>query len=139
MNANHDGHDASDEAIVRRVLELVSELRVDEALGLVAEDLLLELPFRHDGGPGEMRGEAARRFIHAMPKLFSRMNFTSITVHGRARSGTICAEYRSDGRSQGGEPYRNAYAAFFVVRDGKIAEWREYFDPMVVRTTFKLP
>lgn len=130
--------DGGDAAVVRKVLELISDLRADEALQLVADDLLLEMPVRHDGGPPEMRGEAARRFIGAIPKLFSRMNFTEITVHGTTPGGVIAAEYASDGATRAGEPYRNRYAGFFEVRNGKIVRWREYFDPVVIKTAFKL-
>ena len=133
MSSEHD-----DAAVVRKALELLSDLRADEALKLVSDDVVLELPFRQDGGPSEMRGEAARRFIGSIPKLFARMNFTKISVHGRTPDGIVTAEYASDGQTRAGEPYRNRYAGFFEVRDGKIARWREYFDPMVIKAAFKL-
>jgi len=130
--------DRGDEAVVRKVLELIGALKVEEALAYVADDLVLELPLRHDGGPQVMNGEAARRFVGSIPKLFSRMNFTEITVHGRAPNGIVAAEYRSNGLTRAGQPYVNSYAGFFEVRGGKIARWREYFDPVVIRAAFNL-
>lgn len=52
--------DRGDEAVMCKVLELIGALKVEEALAYVADDLVLELPFRHDGGPPVMIGEAAR-------------------------------------------------------------------------------
>ena len=41
-------------------------------------------------------------------------------------------EYRSDCTMlPTGAPYRNRYVGLFTVRDGKLAEFAEYFDPVV--------
>lgn len=130
---------SNDETVVRKLLEAVSALRIDDAAALLSPDLLLELPFRHDGGQSVLRGEAALRFIRSMSRLFSRMDFIGITVHGRAGSGVIAAEYRSNGLTKAGESYVNGYAGFFDVRDGKVTRWREYYDPVVIQKAFKLP
>ena len=139
QTTQRNSSDSADEALVRKLLEAVSALRIDDAAALLSPDLLLELPFRHDGGQPSLRGEAALRFIRSMPKLFTRMDFTEITVHGRAGSGVIAAEYRSNGLTKAGEAYVNGYAGFFDVRDGKVTRWREYYDPMVIQKAFKLP
>jgi ketosteroid isomerase-like protein len=59
-----------------------------------------------------------------------------VVVHGRLPSGQIVAEYRSDGITRAGRAYPNSYVAFFELRDGRIAFWREYFDPHVVAAAF---
>ena len=131
-------NDTPDAAIVRKLLEALSEMRVADALAVLSPNLQLELPARHDGGKPVMQGEAAMKFVSAMPKLFKSLNFTEITVHGSTTSGVVAAEYRSDGRTHGGDAYCNAYAGFFDVKDGKITRWREYYDPVVIANTFKL-
>lgn len=131
-------NDTSDAALVRKMLEAVGELRIDDALSLLSPELLLEMPIRHDGGKPSMLGEAALRFIGSIPKMFKRMNFTEITVHGSTGSGVVAAEYRSNGFTIAGEPYSNVYAGFFRIRDGKIVHWREYYDPVVIANSFKL-
>jgi ketosteroid isomerase-like protein len=126
-------------AVVRQVLDLVGRLEVEAALELVTEDLVLELPFRGDGGPRRLAGDEAKGFIRALPKLLAQLDFRDVTVHGRLASGQVVAEYRSEGRTHGGRPYPNAYVGFFVLRDGRICSWREYFDPTVVAAAFPLP
>ena len=133
VSADHDT------AVVRQLLELVGHLEVDAALELVTDDFVLELPFRGDGGSRRMEGEDAKGFIRTMPKLFSELPFRDVVVHGCLPSGVVVAEYRSDGITRTGSAYANSYVGFFELRDGRIASWREYFDPTVVAAAFSLP
>jgi ketosteroid isomerase-like protein len=126
----------SDVAVVRRVIELVGDLQVEAAFELVTDDLVLEFPFRGDGGPRRLQGADAKGFIAAMPKLFSQLLFSDVRVHGALPSGLVVAEYRGDGITHGGRPYPNSYVAFFGLRDGRVATWREYFDPTLVTAAF---
>jgi len=133
---NEDGVSMSDvpsEAeIVERAIRAVGELDVDEVLRWVADDLVLELPFRAGGFPTTLVGADAHAFLRLVGRLFDRMDFFEIVVHGMTPSGVIVAEYKSNGLTRTGKPYRNQYAAFFEVRSGKVSRWREYFDPDVV-------
>jgi len=125
--------------VVRRALSLIGELRTDEALELMSPDLVMELPFRHDGGPSRMEGTGARSFIGALPAMFQRMDFSDIVVHGELATGWIVAEYRSHGLTRSGGSYPNVYACFVRVHDGLITHWREYFDPVIVERAFEKP
>lgn len=122
--------------VVRELIDRIGRLDVDGALELVADDVVLELPFRGDGGPRRLEGDAARRFVRAMPKLFATLPFHDVVVHGTLPSGQVVAEYASDGTTHAGRSYRNTYVALFEVRDGRIATWREYFDPTVIAAAF---
>lgn len=121
-----------DVKLVRHVIEL----NIRDVLPLLSDDLVLELPFRHDGGPRVLRGEPARLFLAGMADLFSRLDFYDVVVHGQLPSGTVVAEYRSNGRTRAGRAYSNAYVALLTVRDRQVATWREYFDPTVVSAAF---
>lgn len=125
-----------DTAVVRQLIELVGRLDVVAALELVTDDLVLEFPFRGDGGPRRLEGDGAKSFIRAMPKLFSQLPFRDVMVHGRLPSGQVVAEYTSDGITRTGRAYANSYVGFFELRGGRIAFWREYFDPNVVAAAF---
>lgn len=125
-----------DVAVVRELIDRIGRLDVDGALELVADDVVLELPFRGDGGPRRLEGDAARRFVRSMPKLFATLPFHDVVMHGTLPSGQVVAEYASDGTTHAGRSYRNAYVAFFEVSEGRIATWREYFDPTVITAAF---
>ena len=71
-----------------------------------------------------------------MPRLFACLPFPEVAVHGELPSGQVVAEYRSEGLTRSGRRYANSYVGFFGMRDGRIACWREYFDPNVVADAF---
>jgi ketosteroid isomerase-like protein len=122
--------------IVRTAIERVGVLDIEGALELVADDFVLELPFRADGGPRRMEAGEAAAFMRLLPKLFTRMDFSDVAVHGALPDGTVVAEYRSDGLTRSGRAYPNRYVAMFEVGDGRITRWREFFDPTVVSAAF---
>jgi ketosteroid isomerase-like protein len=127
-----DALPTTDTEIVGRVITAMGVLDVDEVRRWVADDLVLELPFRAGGFPTTLVGEDAHAFMRLVDKLFERMDFYDIVVHGATPSGVIAAEYKSNGLTKTGKPYPNVYAAFLEVRDGKVIRWREYFNPDVV-------
>lgn len=122
--------------VVRRAIDAVGALDIDAAAALLAEDFVLELPFRADGGPRRMEGDDARAFMRALPKLLTAMPFHDVVVHGALPTGEIVAEYRSAGITKAGRDYSNTYVAFLTVVDGQITRWREFFDPNVVAAAF---
>jgi uncharacterized protein len=122
----------ADVDVVARAIQAVSDLDAAEARRWVADDLVLELPFRPRGFPRTLVGPDAHSFIRAMDRIFERMDFHDVVIHGPTPSGVIAAEYKSNGITKAGRPYLNAYAAFFEVADGRVARWREYFNPDVV-------
>lgn len=128
--------DAGDEStaveIVERAIRAVGDLDIEGARRWLSDDLVLELPYRSGGQPRTLVGDDAHAFMALLPKLFDRMHFVDVDVHGPTPSGLIAAEYRSDGVTKSGRPYPNSYAAFFEVEDGRVVRWREYFNPDVV-------
>jgi uncharacterized protein len=122
--------------VVRAALDCVSELDIEGALALTTDDFVLEFPFRGDGGPDRLQGADAATFMRALPKLFTQMKFSDVTVHGAVPSGIVVAEYRSNGITRAGRAYPNAYVGFFELRDHRICLWREYFDPTVITSAF---
>ena len=123
---------------VRRAIEAMGALDIDAVFGFLSDDFVLELPFRADGGPRRLCADDARSFMGAMPKLFTEMPFHDVMVHGALPSGEIVAEYRSEGVTKAGRAYPNCYVAFFTMHDGRIARWREFFDPSVVAAAFPM-
>jgi uncharacterized protein len=131
VNVTANDDDAPVE-IVRRVIRAVGELDIAQARQWLADDLVLELPFRAGGHSRRLVGRDAHAFMGLLPRIFERMDFTTIEVHGATASGVIAAEYVSNGLTKAGKPYPNAYAAFFEVSNGKVTRWREYFNPDVI-------
>lgn len=127
---------SADLATVRRAIDAMGDLDIDAVFELLADEFVLELPFRADGGRRRMEGDDARAFMRALPKLLTEMPFHDVVVHGALPSGEIVAEYRSAGITKAGRDYSNTYVAFLTVADGRIVRWREFFDPNVVAAAF---
>ena len=94
-------------------------------------------PSRPAPVPQRTEGKAAvlERSTPASRHLVSPLGFHDIDI---ARSGTAdpvptsWPTYRQDSTMlPTGKPYRNDYIGRFTVRDEKIAEFAEYFDPLV--------
>jgi len=69
-------------------------------------------------------------FSGVTAKLFKKLDFTLLAFHHSEDGVTTVAEYTSQGViAANGKPYANRYAGIFRFRDGKIALWREYFNP----------
>ncbi|HEY1666973.1 MAG TPA: nuclear transport factor 2 family protein [Trebonia sp.] len=56
-----------------------------------------------------------------------------LDVHHDAAKGAVVLEYASEGRVVGtGRPYSNRYISVLTLRDGEVARWRDYLDPVAV-------
>jgi uncharacterized protein (TIGR02246 family) len=67
-------------------------------------------------------------FLGQVRELFEP-GWTSIEVRGLIAEGErVALEWTTRGRTAAGADYENEYAAVFVLRDGRIAEVREYTD-----------
>jgi ketosteroid isomerase-like protein len=119
--------------VVERYFEIMNRLDI-EALGdLFADDVVFRLPFAPEPVPRRTEGKAAVLEVYAgFPSLVSPLGFHDIDVQPLAEEGKYVAEYRSDCTMlPTGAPYRNHYLGRFTVRDGTIAEFAEFFDPVV--------
>jgi len=69
--------------------------------------------------------EAARGVLGVFPEGL-KFTIKSITAEG----DRVAIEAESHGRHKSGRIYANQYHFLMRVRDGKIAEWKEYMDTM---------
>ena len=119
--------------VVERYFEIMNALEIDALDDLFADDVVVRLPFAPDPVPKRTEGKQAVLELYAgFPSLVSPLGFHDIVVRPLADDGEYVAEYRSDCTMlPTGAPYRNHYVAFFTVREGKLAEFAEFFDPLV--------
>ena len=123
--------------LVERFYALLEAMEMDEWLYLWAEDGVQEMPFAPRNFPGRLEGkEAVKRQYSGMPEAYSRMVFPGLTIRPMADPEWIMAEYRGEIDLIGGGSYNNRYCGVFHIRDGRIALFREYFDPIVLTESF---
>jgi len=125
---------------VREVMQLADQMRVDELVAMFADDAVMELPF----APGKMTRrydgkDAIAGFQEFARDSFSEFSMTVDAVHETTDPHVVIAEHRSDAVvAENGRPYRNHYVTIFTFDDaGRIASWREFYDPGVVVRAFR--
>jgi ketosteroid isomerase-like protein len=119
--------------VVERYFEIMNRLEIDALGDLFADDVVFRLPFAPEPIPQETVGKAAVLEVYSgFPSLVSPLGFHDIEIKPLAADGGYVATYQSDCTMlPTGAPYRNRYIALFEVRDGKLAAFAEYFDPVV--------
>jgi ketosteroid isomerase-like protein len=123
----------SDQAVVERYIEIMNKLDLDAFAEIVTDDVVVRLPFAPEPVPKLTEGkEAVVALYGGFPDLVSPLGFHDLVISPLAAEGEFVAEYRSDCTMlPTGKPYRNSYISTFSVRDGKLAAFAEFFDPLV--------
>ncbi|WP_437315724.1 nuclear transport factor 2 family protein [Sorangium sp. So ce385] len=104
---------------------------------LFAEQGTQIMPFSPEGFPKRLEGRTAIfNQYRGMPDNFASMRFPDLVVHDMVDPSRFFVTYRGEIRLKSGGPYNNTYAALFVIQNGQIAEYYEYFDPIVLQRAF---
>jgi uncharacterized protein len=101
-------------------------------------ELLCEWPYVvMEGFPTELRG--ARRLREALEVSFTQFapyDYRVIEIHSLEDPDRLIAEYTSHSHHlPRDKPYSNRYVGIFGFRNGRIATWREYVNPLIVLET----
>lgn len=123
---------------VRTFLKLLEDGNIDGWIELWADGARHHYPFGTRMFPPLLTG---RQAIHDrwkdMPGRFRRLAFPLRELW--EDGDTVIARFDGDLVLADGTPYRNAYICVFTFdAAGKIAEYREYFDPIVAGVAFGL-
>jgi ketosteroid isomerase-like protein len=136
--ANVDALRARNRAIVRAFFHQLETMDTGERFAaLFADDARQVMPFAPEGFPRLLDGRRAiLQQYGGLPQSFEYMRFPSLIIRDMASPEEFFATYRGDIKLKAGGKYDNEYAAHFVVRGGRIAEIREFFDPIVLQKAF---
>lgn len=109
----------------------------EQVAALFAEGGTQVMPFAPPGFPARLEGRAAiARQYGGLPAAFASMRFPDLVIRDLASPTEFFATYRGDIALKAGGKYDNDYAGYFVVRDGRIAEFHEFFNPLVLQRAF---
>ncbi|MBG0820426.1 nuclear transport factor 2 family protein [Planomonospora sp. ID91781] len=110
----------------------------DESL---TEDVVLEMPFAAPGRPSRVEGRAAvLAFIRAghadLPFRFD--DCRALAVHDTTDPHTIVVEYELTATMTAtGASATAPFVGVLTVREGRIARWREYQNPLAVASALQ--
>ena len=137
MNQDIASQDADIQGILQRYMAFYAQQSWDAWIDLWADDGVLEFPFAPPGRRGRYAGKA---------DILAYMKATSARMTGRIKSegldyfrvhpmrdpGAVCLEMAVKGRVlETGAPYSQKYIAIVETKGGKIALYREYWNPLV--------
>ncbi len=104
---------------------------VDDYLDLFCHDGVLETPFVSPGSPSRWQGHAIATYLVKLLGVIRLHDFTLVAAYGAQDVSTTVLEY--DGTVhllKNGTQFRQRYVAVVTLRDGRIALWREYLNPL---------
>lgn len=95
------------------------------------------MPYSPEGFPDELVGpDAVFNQYKGMPDNYRAMRFPDLTIRELESPGEFFVTYRGEIELRDGGRYDNTYAALFRIERGRIVEFVEYFDPIVLQRAF---
>nr|WP_242589682.1 nuclear transport factor 2 family protein [Corallococcus macrosporus] len=114
---------------------------VERWLALFADDAVVEFPYAPSlGTPSRLEGIGAiRAYFAPITQHFQGLTFTNVRRYPGADGQTGWLEVHGTATLQPGNiPYAQDYVMRMQVRDGRIAHYREYWNPLAApRGTFE--
>ncbi len=129
------------EQVVRRFFALLNAEDLEGIRSLLTEDAAW-LPMAKDmPGAGEYRGRdvIVDEFLKPIRGLFAKGSPSNRIVSLAANGSLVLVETHGTGQLKDGRPYDNRYAWGFEIRDGRVAELREYLDSHYIVGLFGNP
>ncbi|NEW72960.1 nuclear transport factor 2 family protein [Streptomyces rhizosphaericus] len=120
--------------LYRHGLRLLLGKNIDGWVGLWAEDGVMEFPFAPQGWPTRLEGkEAIVTYMRHYPDHVDVHDFPDLRIHQTTDPETTVVEMRGVGRLvETGRPFDMTYIAVVTVKDGRIASYRDYWNPLAV-------
>ena len=128
-------------AAIRQFLTGLEEKDMDKVNAVWADDAVQDMPYVPDGFPGRVVGrDALIAQYQAWPDMAGAVNFTDdLVIHDMHDPQLAYVEFQGEVEViPTGKTYRQTYGGLFHVVDGKIALYREYFDPRVFAEAFDI-
>jgi ketosteroid isomerase-like protein len=101
---------------------------------MVTDDVVMEFPFSPPGIVTRLEGkQAIADHLQRLGGLLEISSMSAPTVHRSVDPDHFVLEFEGHGRGLAtGEPYDQQYISVIRLRDGKIAHYRDYWNPLVV-------
>lgn len=128
------------EHTVRTLLDAVSSRDYATQRACLADDLVMETPYAPAEFPNRHEGPDA--FVTALAASDAAFESKVLEVDELYRlddQDVVIAVYHTNATTKRGGTFDQQYVGFFWLANGKVTRWREYYDPDVIRRTFKLP
>jgi ketosteroid isomerase-like protein len=118
--------------LLRRSLDTFLAKDMKGWTDLCDENVVAEFPFAPDGSPVRLEGRTALyEYLRNYPSVIDVREILSVRTYATDNPNVAIAEWSASGRVlANGNAYEMSYATFVTFRDGLIANYREYWNPM---------
>ena len=118
-------------SVEQQKFDVIKEIFAAEAKGFQ--------PFAPDGFPNNLIGsEGFYKEFSGLTKRFSRMKFPR-RIYATEDPNYVFMQFTGEMYLIQGGKYENQYLATFRFKDGKIIEYTEYFNPIVLAKVLGIP
>ena len=120
-------------SLMQQYQTLLTEGRFNEWIELWADDGVCEFPFASPERPRHLLGkEQILAYMTAYPSRISIDGVDELRVHPALDPNVVVVEMTIRGRAvETDKPYNQQYVIVAETRDGKLAHYREYWNPLV--------
>ena len=110
-------------------------------LAQCTDDVVVEFPFAPPGRPRRVEGkEAVAEYLAAYPGQIEFDEVKNLDVHQTVDPDTAVIEMTATGRVKAtGAPYEMSYVVVLKLVDGRMALYRDYWNPLVVLEALPTP
>lgn len=121
--------------LYRHGLQVLLDKDISAWVDLWDENGILEFPFAPEGWPKRLEGKAAvAEYMRDYPDHIDLHDFLYVEIHQTTAPETIVVEMRGVGRLvETDSPFDMSYIAVVTVRNGLIARYRDYWNPLAVQ------
>jgi ketosteroid isomerase-like protein len=123
------------EELYRHSLRLLMDKDIPAWVELFDESAVFEFPFAPEGWPARLEGKAEiAAYMRHYPDHIDLHDYPSVEILRTTTPEVIVVEMRAVGRLvETGGPFDMTYIAVVTVRDGRIASYRDYWNPLALQ------
>jgi uncharacterized protein len=124
--------------LVQQFQLLLTEQRFDEWIELWADDGVCEYPYAAEGRPNRLCGKVEiLEYMTQYPGRVSMESIDELRVHLGFDPHVVVVEMRIRATAtETGRPYNQQLVIFGETKDGKLAHYREYWNPLIWAEAF---
>jgi len=118
--------------LFEQALPAIQSGDIQTVLELCADDVVFEFPFAPPGRPGKVTGkQAVGEYLSAIPSRIRFDRLSNLEMHQTLNPDVAIVEMTAVGRvQQTGEPYEMSYVVVLTASNGRIARYRDYWNPL---------
>ena len=118
--------------VFQEALHALQSGDVQAWLNLCTDDVIFEFPFAPPGRPSRVEGKRALdEYLAAVPSRVEFDQLSDLETHQTVNPDVAIFEMTATGRVKDtDEPYEMSYVVVLTVRDGRIAHYRDYWNPL---------